>query len=150
MFNCLHTLFSQIATKRHSSCAECVKVCQNDFFWWSNLLRCYANCVKPLMRPHTRYQLELYSPNFALEYQAEPDFSPKKLDWTLLSLIHTRAVITEQICTAQDELSVCGRLDVVRRNAIASCYFLTLYRQSCIRRFNTKSRPWDQLHWIVL
>jgi hypothetical protein len=49
-------------------------------------------------------QTELHSPNCEVKYQAESDFIQcDKLDSTLLSFTHTRAVITEQICTAQDE-----------------------------------------------
>jgi hypothetical protein len=94
-------------SKKHSSCAR--------VYWGSSLLRCDANCVNSLRKHHTHYKLELQSPNCAVKYQAEPDFiQSDKLHWKLLSFIRTRAVITEQICTAQAELceklSLCGRL----------------------------------------
>jgi hypothetical protein len=48
---------------------------------------------------------ELQSLNCEVKYQAEPDFIQlDKLDSTFLSFTHTRAVISEQICTAQPEL----------------------------------------------
>jgi hypothetical protein len=83
--------------KEQFVCGVCARVCcQNDFSSWSNLLRCYANCVKSLRKPHTCWKSD--------EYQAEPVFiRPDKLDWTLLSYADTRAVITEQMCTAQAE-----------------------------------------------